>query len=107
MSTTFLRLTERSSKVLKKLPTGDVEIEVITKKQKESAQSPIDVTIRVNGAEYAKGTVPIIAPLTFTANDCLDFGKDLGSPVSTMYYDEAPFKFNGSIEKSTVRYPVK
>ena len=37
------------------------------------------------------------APLTFTANDCLDIGSDLGSPVSIEYYDDAPFKFNGKI----------
>ena len=39
--------------------------------------------------------VPVSAPLGFTANDCLDFGIDLGSPVGLEYYDQAPFKFNG------------
>ncbi len=38
------------------------------------------------------------APLIFTANDCLDFGIDLGSPVGLEYYDQAPFKFYGKIE---------
>ena len=40
----------------------------------------------------------------FTANDCLDIGTDLGSPVSVDYYDQAPFKFNGKIEKVFVKY---
>jgi hypothetical protein len=48
--------------------------------------------------------VPISAPLLFTANDCLDFGVDLGSPVSVEYYDDAPFKFNGKIEQAQVKY---
>jgi arylsulfatase len=48
--------------------------------------------------------VPVSAPLIFTANDCLDFGTDLGSPVSVEYYDEAPFKFNGTIEQAHVQY---
>ena len=48
--------------------------------------------------------MPISAPLLFTANDCLDFGTDLGSPVSEDYYDEAPFKFNGKIEQAHVQY---
>jgi len=39
-----------------------------------------------------------------TANDCLDIGTDLGSPVSLDYYDKAPFKFNGKIELVKVKY---
>ena len=38
------------------------------------------------------------------ANDCLDIGVALGSPVSLDYYDKAPFKFNGRIDQVTVRY---
>jgi hypothetical protein len=30
------------------------------------------------------------APVLFAANDCLDIGKSLGSPVSLDYYDRAP-----------------
>jgi hypothetical protein len=39
-----------------------------------------------------------------TANDSLDFGIDLGSPVGIEYYDQAPFKFNGKIEGARVQY---
>jgi hypothetical protein len=42
----------------------------------------------------------------FTANDCLDIGIALGSPVSLDYYDKAPFKFNGTIERVEVKYLV-
>ena len=48
--------------------------------------------------------MPVSAPLLFTANDCLDIGIDLGSPVSVDYYDQAPFKFNGKIEGARVKY---
>ena len=48
-----------------------------------------------------RAQVPISAPLLFTANDCLDIGTCLGSPVSLDYYDRAPFPFNGTIEKCT------
>ncbi|WP_373395910.1 hypothetical protein V8V91_15105 [Algoriphagus halophilus] len=44
------------------------------------------------------------APLGFTANDCLDIGIDLGSPVSIDYYDAAPFQFNGQIDEVLVKY---
>ena len=60
--------------------------------------------MRVNGAAVAEGTVPISAPLLFTANDCLDVGVALGSPVSLDYYDKAPFRFNGTIDRMHVRY---
>jgi hypothetical protein len=57
-------------------------------------------------ARFARASVvvPIGAPLAFTANDCLDFGIDLGSPVGLEYYDQAPFRFNGMIEQARVEY---
>ena len=42
--------------------------------------------------------------MLFTANDCLDFGMSLGSPVSLDYYDKAPFVFNGELVRARVRY---
>jgi hypothetical protein len=51
---------------------------------------PLKVVLKVNGTEVASGVVPVSAPLIFTANDCLDFGIDLGSPVGLEYYDQAP-----------------
>ncbi len=38
------------------------------------------------------------------ANDCLDIGCCLGSPVALDYYDKAPFRFNGHIERVRVAY---
>jgi arylsulfatase len=40
----------------------------------------------------------------FTANDCLDIGTDLGSPVSPDYFEKAPFAFNGKIAEVRVKY---
>ena len=51
--------------------------------------------------------VPISAPLLFTANDCLDIGTDIGSPVSLDYFDKAPFKFNKKINQILVNYIEK
>ncbi len=64
----------------------------------------LKVVLKVNGNEVASGVVPVSAPLIFTANDCLDFGIDLGSPVGIEYYDQAPFKFNGDIKGARVEY---
>jgi arylsulfatase A-like enzyme len=87
-----------------KLSAGKAKIEVETSYVVPKPAGPLRVVIRVNGQEAASGVVPVSAPLLFTANDCLDFGIDLGSPVSVDYYDQAPFKFNGKITNAHVRY---
>jgi arylsulfatase len=96
---------ERTSiRAQEKLPTGKVKIEVETAYAVPKPGGPLDVTMKVNGKIVAEGKVPVSAALLFTANDCLDIGTDLGSPVSPDYFDKAPFKFNGKIEKVHVKY---
>jgi arylsulfatase len=85
-----------------KLAAGKAKIEVETKVARPGA--PAQITMKVNGNEVATGKVPMTAPMAFTANDCLDFGSDLGSPVSLDYFDQAPFKFNGTLGTSTIKY---
>jgi hypothetical protein len=87
-----------------KLPIGKVKIEVETAYVVPKPGGPLKVTLKVNGEVVAGGTVPISAPLGFTANDCLDIGMALGSPVSLNYFDKAPFKSNGRIEQVHVQY---
>ena len=87
-----------------KLPTGRVKIEIETSYVVPRPGGPLKVTMKVDGKMVAEGTVPISAPLLFTANDCLDIGIALGSPVSLDYCDKAPFKFNGTIEQVHVKY---
>jgi hypothetical protein len=90
-----------------KLPTGRVKVEVESRLAAPRPGAPLDVTLRVNGQVVAQGRVPITAALTFTANDCLDIGSDLGSPVSLDYFDQAPFAFNGKILTTKILYPKK
>jgi arylsulfatase len=90
-----------------KLPTGNVKIEVESRLVAPKRGAPLDVTLKVNGQVVAQGRVPITAALAFTANDCLDIGSDLGSPVSLDYFDQAPFAFNGKIVTTKVTYPKK
>jgi arylsulfatase A-like enzyme len=91
-------------KAKEKLPTGRVKIQVETTYVEVKPAGPLKVVLKVNGKEVASGEVPVSAPLGFTANDCLDFGIDLGSPVGIEYYEQAPFKFNGRIEQAQVEY---
>ncbi len=88
----------------RKLPVGKVKIEVETAYAVLRPAGPLDITLKVNDEVVAKGQVPVSAPLLFTANDCLDIGIALGSPVSLDYHKKAPFKFNGKIEQVRVRY---
>jgi arylsulfatase A-like enzyme len=86
------------------LPAGKVAIEVETTYAEKKPAGPLNVALKVNGTIVASGVVPVSAPLLFTANDCLDIGTDLGSPVSTDYFDKAPFAFNGQIAEVKVKY---
>jgi arylsulfatase len=97
----LMRTKIRSAQVI---PAGRARIEVETVYAEVRPGGPLDITVKVNGEVVASGQVPISAPLLFTANDCLDIGTCLGSPVSLDYYDRAPFPFNGSIDKVNMRY---
>ena len=87
-----------------KLPVGKVEIRVTTLPVEPRPSGPLQVILEVNGDAVGEGTVPVSIRTSFTANDCLDIGQALGSPVSLDYRDRAPFKFNGTIEQVQVRY---
>lgn len=86
------------------VPAGRHTIVVQTTYAELRPGGPLDVTITVDGATVASGQVPVSAPLLFTANDCLDIGTCLGSPVSLDYRERAPFPFEGRIHKVHVKY---
>ena len=86
------------------LPRGKTRIEVETRKAGTGHAAPLDVAVRVNGNVVAQGRVPRSAPLTFTANDAFDVGRDSYSPVSLAYFDRKPFKYNGAIDKVRIQY---
>ena len=103
-STTCFIIQRTKIRARDRLPTGKVKIEIETSYVEPRPAGPLKIIMKVDGTVVAEGTVPISAPLMFTANDCLDIGIALGSPVSLDYYDKAPFKFNGTIEQVHVRY---
>ncbi len=101
---------ERTQIKAKNIPKGDVSISVefqpkplIYDTPNKNLQSA-DVIIKADGKTVAKGEIPTTVPMVFTLTDCLDFGMDLGSPVSEYYYEKAPFKFNGQIEVVKIDY---
>jgi arylsulfatase len=84
------------------LPNGKVKIEVATIIPKPRGEAQI--VIKVDGKVVAEGKAPRTAVLAFTANDAFDVGTDSHSPVSPAYFDRAPFKFNGKIDKVHIAY---
>jgi len=87
-----------------RVPPGQNEIEVTSDFQYVKQDLVGSITLKVNGAKVAGGQVPRCAPLTFTANECLDLGADLGSPVSLDYYERKPFQFTGTLQSTRVEY---
>ncbi|MND77829.1 Arylsulfatase [compost metagenome] len=100
-----IKRTMISSKT--KLPKGKTTIEIAFKPKPSTVNKGLhaaDIIITANGKEVARGEIPTLITLAFTANDCLDIGCDLGSPVSLAYYEKAPFKFNGVINTVDIKY---
>ena len=87
-----------------KVPSGRATLVVTTTHTNTSPAGPLDITVTLDGQPIASGQIPVSVPLLFTANDCLDIGTCLGSPVSLDYYDKAPFPFDGTIDTVSVRY---
>ena len=86
------------------IPTGKVKIEVETKYDTKERLAPAAVTLKVNGKQVGQGRIERSVPSIFTASETFDVGVDLGSPVALDYFDRAPFRFNGKIEKINIRY---
>jgi arylsulfatase len=87
-----------------KVPAGRATIVVTTEHADAMPAGPLAITITHDGEPLAAGEVPVSVPLLFTANDCLDIGTCLGSPVSMDYRDRAPFPFSGHIHGVHVVY---
>jgi arylsulfatase len=83
---------------------GKRKIEIETRYVEPRPAGPLKITLRVDDKIVAEGVVPISAPLLFTANDCLDIGRVMGSPVSRDYAEKGAFKFEGAIEQVHVEY---
>ena len=86
------------------IPTGKVKIEVVTKYDTKERMAPATITLKVNGKEVGQGRIERSVPSIHTASETFDVGADLGSPVALDYFDRAPFKFNGKIEKINIKY---
>ena len=86
-----------------RLPVGDVRIEMEMRTPPDRA-APAELTFWIDGDEVASGTVDRTVPMTFTASETFDIGRDTSSPVADDYFDDAPFPFDGTIERMRFQY---
>jgi len=86
------------------LPVGKVQIEVETRYDTKERLAPATMILRVDGKEVGRGRIERSVPAVHTASETFDVGVDLGSPVAMDYFERAPFRFNGKIEKISIRY---
>jgi arylsulfatase len=63
-----------------------------------------ELTFWINGEEAMRGTVQRTVPLIFTASETFDVGMDTLSPVADAYFDKAPFKFEGNLDRLHFKY---
>jgi arylsulfatase A-like enzyme len=91
-------LLKRDKIKVGKLPAGEVKIALEMRTPLERA-APAELTFWINGQEAATGTVQRTVPLTFTASETFDVGKDTSSPVADAYFDRAPFAFEGKLNR--------
>jgi arylsulfatase len=91
-------LLKRTKIHVGRLPTGKVTIVFEMRTPFERA-APAEVAFWINGKQAATGTVERTIPAAFTASETFDVGTDTNSPVADDYFDQAPFAFNGTIER--------
>jgi arylsulfatase len=91
-----------------KIEAGKTEVSVHSTFQWNTNRELVGkVAVMVNGKEVMNTTVPICAPIAFTANDCFDIGHDSHSPVSEAYFAKKPFTFEGTVNTTDIKYDVK
>ena len=81
-----------------------MKFEIETKVEPGVRNGPADIVLRINGEEVGAGRVPRTTGYAMSGNDTFDVGQDSFSPVATDYYDRAPFRFTGTIDKVHIRY---
>lgn len=84
---------------------GRHRIELQTSVLSPKPGTPARLQMRLDGQKLAEGLLFYTVPLTFTATETFEVGRDQGSPVSRQYFDRAPFPFEGVIHDVRVDYP--
>ena len=84
------------------LPAGKVKLEVAFDYHGAAGEigKGATVTMKVNGAEVAKGELDKTIPIQISLGEGFDVGMDVGSAVDFTY--QPPYPFTGGIDQVTV-----
>lgn len=102
MSTLLYRYIAKSTTPLQP-GTRKIQVRLIFETTK-GLGPPADLTLFVDGQQVGWVKVEKSIRLVFDASETFDVGMDLGSPVSLLYQNRTPFKFNGKINLLHVKY---
>jgi arylsulfatase len=61
------------------------------------------MVLKEDGQELGRTTVKLTVPAAFSASETFDVGVDLGSTVSLDYFEQRPFRFDGTIHNVEVK----
>lgn len=98
----FLALDRPTIAGTEPLPSGKVQLALDFAYEGAPGElgKPATVTLKVNGAEVAKGTLARTIPIQISLGEGFDVGMDVGSAVDFNY--QPPFPFTGEIDKVTI-----
>jgi len=98
----YLALDRPTISAADPLPSGKVKLEVDFDYHGTPGEigKGATVTMKVNGAEVAKGELDKTIPVQISLGEGLDVGMDIGSAVDFTY--APPFRYTGTIDKVTV-----
>jgi hypothetical protein len=97
----FLGIQEYTQESDKKLPTGDVSVEMVFAADEPKPATGGEVTLLVNGDPVASGRMEHTVPSRFNFYAGIDIGCDNGHVVDLRYADKAPFRFTGEVKQVT------
>ncbi|GAB5405871.1 MAG: arylsulfatase [Aureliella sp.] len=87
------------------IPAGDHTVLIET--TIDRIGGPAVVLAKVDDVEVLRVNVKRTVPVAFSASESFDVGIDLGSTVSSEYYDQRPFEFDGEIKSVKVKLSQK
>jgi hypothetical protein len=99
----FLGVFEYHQESTEKLPTGEVNVELVFAADEPKPATPGQVTLFINGKAVGGGRMDHTVPFGFSGYSGMGIGSDDGLVVDRNYLDKAPFAFTGTVKKVVFR----
>jgi arylsulfatase len=80
------------------IPSGTHEVGYEFKLKGGTKNGAGTITLLIDGQKVASGEVEETIGLSYASDETFDIGEEYGSPVTSDYADQLPFRFNGKIK---------